>query len=211
MTISDEISKLQSNLANSYASCNNKGATMPSSRNFDNLATTINSIPTGGGDITPTGTISITENGTYDVTNYASANVNVEGSGGGGISFPAGTNALMFSGTIESEQLKGAFQHLTSTEFITKNNIWEDYGSYGHAKSKALQEAFKGNQHTTKVSFFAIRYFDATDVLLDCFVDSVVSTITFNRNVRSEIVSQTGYVNKWGAPTATIKYEGDPE
>lgn len=49
MSVETELTKLQSNLANSYASCESKGATMPSSQNFDNLATTIDSIETGGG------------------------------------------------------------------------------------------------------------------------------------------------------------------
>ena len=47
MSISNEIQKLQTNLANSYEACNDKGATMPASQNFDNLAACIDSIPTG--------------------------------------------------------------------------------------------------------------------------------------------------------------------
>lgn len=49
MTISAEITKLQTNLASSYTKCNAKGATMPASQNFDNLPSTIESIPSGGG------------------------------------------------------------------------------------------------------------------------------------------------------------------
>ena len=52
MTIASEITKLNTNLENSYTACNNKGATIPASQNFDNLATCINSIDTsqGGSD-----------------------------------------------------------------------------------------------------------------------------------------------------------------
>ena len=46
MTIANEITKLQTNLADSYTAVDNKGGTLPASENFDNLATAIDSIPT---------------------------------------------------------------------------------------------------------------------------------------------------------------------
>lgn len=55
-----------------------KGTTEPIKAS--NFASEILSIPTG---IEPSGTIEISENGVYDVTEYASANVNVSGGGGG--------------------------------------------------------------------------------------------------------------------------------
>ena len=50
MTISDELTKLNTNLANSYTAISDKGGTIPASQNFDNLATAIDSIPSGSSD-----------------------------------------------------------------------------------------------------------------------------------------------------------------
>ena len=48
MSISSEIQRIQTNIANAYTVAGNKGATIPQSQNSANLATTIQSIPTGG-------------------------------------------------------------------------------------------------------------------------------------------------------------------
>jgi hypothetical protein len=60
MTITSEITQSQTNLANSYTACQNKGATMPASQNFNNLATCITSISSGGDAVwgSITGTLS---------------------------------------------------------------------------------------------------------------------------------------------------------
>ena len=52
MTIASEITKLNTNLTNSYTTVSNKGGTLPDSQNFDNLATAINSIPSSTGSDT---------------------------------------------------------------------------------------------------------------------------------------------------------------
>ena len=49
MTIASELTKLNTNLTNSYTAVSGKGGTLPSAQNFDNLATAISSIPSGGG------------------------------------------------------------------------------------------------------------------------------------------------------------------
>ena len=48
MSISDEISRIQDNIASSYTALEEQGATLPESRNSDNLAETIRSVTVGG-------------------------------------------------------------------------------------------------------------------------------------------------------------------
>lgn len=47
MTIASELTKLNTNLTNSYTAVSGKGGTLPSAQNMDNLATAISSIPSG--------------------------------------------------------------------------------------------------------------------------------------------------------------------
>ena len=77
MSIATKLTKLETDITNAYSAINTKSGTIPQNKNTENLATAINSIPSGG--VTPTGTINITANGTYNVTNYATANVDVHG------------------------------------------------------------------------------------------------------------------------------------
>lgn len=107
MSIASEVERIQNNISDAYNVCNNKGATMPSVQNSNNLASTISSItsvepkelwltpkkeiqlyssdvyspvtvlPIPDEYIIPTGDLEITKNGTFDVTNIATALVNV--------------------------------------------------------------------------------------------------------------------------------------
>mgnify|MGYP003289368868 CR=1 FL=1 len=52
MSISSELTKLNTNMQNAYTAVNNKGGTLPASQNMDNLATAIGSIPSGSSGYT---------------------------------------------------------------------------------------------------------------------------------------------------------------
>lgn len=49
MTIASEIQRIKTNIANAYDALENKGATMPATEDSANLASTVNTVPAGGG------------------------------------------------------------------------------------------------------------------------------------------------------------------
>lgn len=80
MSIASEITRINTNIANSYTAISNKGGTLPATQNTNNLATAINSIPSGGGATLITK--SINENGTYNASDdgadgYSQVTINV--------------------------------------------------------------------------------------------------------------------------------------
>jgi len=167
MSIASEIQRIKNNIANAYAKCLNKGATIPAIQNIANLASCINSISTG---ITPTGTLNITGNGTVDVSNYAQANVNVSG----GQSAKYGATIDTFIGNVDSngilqipeshkylifDGVKGIRESALTYRFAvynsgsSVNNITgvsfpdlEQIGSYN-----ALEKCFYGQDYLTEV------------------------------------------------------------
>ena len=109
MSISNEITRLQTAKANLKSAIENKGVTVPSATKLDGYASLVDGIETMTVDpisitsngtysassghayspvtvsiptFTPTGTLSITENGTYNVEAFAQAEVMVSGGGG---------------------------------------------------------------------------------------------------------------------------------
>ena len=51
MAIANEIATLKTNITNAYNSINTKGGTIPTNKNTENLSSAIDSIPSGGGDV----------------------------------------------------------------------------------------------------------------------------------------------------------------
>lgn len=84
MTIASEITKLQTNLSNSYTACGNKEATIPANQNFDNLADCINSIKRGFYCVVyvyaPDGTV-VTVDGKTETAEDGYATFNIYGAG----------------------------------------------------------------------------------------------------------------------------------
>ena len=92
MSVQSAIDRIITAVGNAYSKVSEKGGTVPASQTVSNLATAIESIPSGGGTLI---TKTITQNGTYNASadnadGYSQVTVDV--SGGGGITDLAGTS-----------------------------------------------------------------------------------------------------------------------
>ena len=121
MSIATKLAKLKTIKQDIKSALEEKGQTP--SNVFSTYANNIRAIETGG--ITPSGELAITENGTYDVTNYASANVNVESSGGSDIDklIDGSLTEITSNATRIRNYAFYYFSNLTSANFPNVTNI----------------------------------------------------------------------------------------
>lgn len=136
MSIAEEIQKLQTNLSNSYTSCGNKGATLPTNQNFDNLASTIDSISGGSGGgatvtaINKTGAsinsgdkVWLNQNSTIAGSHYNTGDDSGSGSINTGVIYPTGNKIFVV----------GYIGNLTVTEY-TRIGEAVNRGAYGNTR-----------------------------------------------------------------------------
>ena len=116
MSIATQISALQTDKTNIASAITTKGGTVSSGDGFDNFASDILTIPTGGGGQTQTKSLSVTYNGSYTVlpdSGYTLSEVDVDVAVPGGVSGPPAVRFIDYDGTVMSELTQSELNELT--------------------------------------------------------------------------------------------------
>ena len=173
MSVADQINRIKTNIANTYTAAQAKGATIPQTKNSDNLAACVQSITTGGGGggdtqfgltisdvlgtVDGTGAVSKTTisnaldfSGITSFTNYALSGKFMYGSFSPSqdVEFPALT-------TIDNSGMQSAFQYcsgITSISFPALASIGQNGMNY----------AFQSCSGITSVSFPVLTSIDSS-------------------------------------------------
>lgn len=132
MSVQSEIDRIITAVGNAYSKVSEKGGTVPASQTVANLATAIDSIPTGGGapslqsksvTYTANGTNTVTPDAGYDALKKVDVTVDVASGGGGGIGFSVTFPATATNwGLVETA-------YILFTDGTTKSVI--DYSTIG--------------------------------------------------------------------------------
>ena len=161
MTIANELTKLNTNLTNSYTAVSDKGGTLPQAQNFDNLATAISSIPSGGVGITR----EVSAQGVYQmpISNFTfSLPSNATSVGLAALQYAfqncTGLTSVDLSSLTslnEEKCLASAFQNCTNLTSVDLSSLSTfGGGNYG------LQSAFNGCTSLTSVDLSSLTTID---------------------------------------------------
>ena len=175
MSISNEITRLQTAKSDLKSAIENKGVTVPSAIKLDGYASLVDDIETMTVDpisitsngtysapsghayspvtvsvptFTPTGTLSITENGTYNVEAFAQAEVMVSGGGGG-------KESEIIDRTISGEYVNGEVTIIGSYAFYFCSKLTT--ASFPQARAISSY-AFYSCSSLTTISFPQVNY-----------------------------------------------------
>lgn len=237
MSIESEITRINNNIAATYTALSAKGATMPATENSANLASTVATVPSGGGvdpvnkvfevnegvlnkptaafsDNTFAGVTSIANDGLY-YAYYKRTNIT------GSISFPQLT-------TVGDYGLFHAFNGCTgltgSVSFPSLTSIGDSglyyafsgctglTGSISFPKlttvnSSGLQCVFQGCTGLNSVSFTELTTIDTSALSLAFNRCTNLMEIHFPAAIQATIEALLGYNDKFGATNANIYFD----